>query len=669
MTVQRTLLRIHLFLFLLCFAVLPLCAQDWKPIDPAHVALKAPTIDKEADAEGLFWEIKVQDETSSYGDVERGLYHYARIKIFTERGVEKHGKVDLLYPNLSRWNITQIAARTIKPDGSIVEMKKDAVFDREVIKMSGLKLKAKNFALPAVTPGSIIEYRWKETRPAQIHMRLELQREYPIQQVMYYVKPGSDITVDGKLAGMKSMTFHGQTTPFVRQPNGFHLTTASSVPAFKEEARMPPEDQVKAWMLLYYSGDDKKTPQAYWQALGKKNYDLLKGMMKVNDDVRKAATTIIGDATANDQKLQRLLEYVRTKIRNVYADEERMTPEELKKMKENRSPADTLKNGYGSSQDIDMLFAALATAAGFEARNISLPDRSDIFFDPNFPDDYFLNANDVAIKAGEGWMLFDPSSKYVPFGMLRWEQEGVQGLLADPKEPGFIKVAISPAERSLTKRTAKLKLAEDGSLTGTVRVEFNGHPAAAEKEALDEKSASEREEYVSNRWKSRLAGVEITDIKFENVTDPFKPLVYTAQVKVPGYAERTGKRLFVQPAFFQKNIAALFNTSQREHAIYFNYPWLEDDSINIELPEGWALDNPEAPSSIPLGGAGNYKVRLAMTKDAKTLIYERTFKFEGLLFQKDVYPQLKQAFDTIHLQDNHAVTLKQGPPPAPAVKQ
>ena len=104
----------------------------------------------------------------------------------------------------------------------------------------------------------------------------------------------------------------------------------------------------------------------------------------------------------------------------------------------------------------------------------------------------------------------------------------------------------------------------------------------------------------------------------------------------------------------------MFSTSTRQHDVYFNYAWLEDDTLNIELPEGYGLDNAEAPSSFALGQDGDYKVRLAVTKDAKTLIYERKFKFEGLLFPKTTYPDLKRAFDMIHQQDNHAVTLKQG---------
>jgi hypothetical protein len=337
-----------------------------------------------------------------------------------------------------------------------------------------------------------------------------------------------------------------------------------------------------------------------------------------------------------------------------------MSDEERKKLKENRSSADTLAHGYGNARDIDLLFAALALAAGFDARVINLPDRSDIFFDPSFADDYFLNSYSIAVKVGEQWKAIDASSRYVPYGMLHWQHEGVKGLLGDPKEMAFVTTAMTPAAKSLVHRSGKFRLSEDGTLEGAIRLEYTGHPAIREKEELDEKSEAEREEALRNLIKKRLGEVEVTDIKLENLTDPFKPVVYSYKLKIPGYAERTGKRLFIQPAFFQKGIAPLFSTSTRQHDIYFNYPWQEEDMINIELPEGYGLDNAESPASFALGQIGDYKVRLAITKDAKTLIYERRFKFEGMLFPKTSYGDLKRAFDMIHQQDNHAVTLKQG---------
>ena len=668
MTRQLPLARLFcLVLFSLC--ALPAYAQDWKPLDPAHVTLKAPTIDKDADAEAIFWEVRMQDEPDGYGSIQRALNHYVRLKIFTERGVEQHGKVDIYYFTLRNGssNVSNIAGRTYKPDGTMVELKKDAVFDREVVKQGGLKLKAKNFALPAVTPGCIVEYRWKETLPASAYERLHLQREYPIQLVKYYVRPASDVGLaSGPSAGMRSMTFHGQTTPFVKEPNGFWSTTATNVPAFKEEPRMPPEDAVRAWVLLYYAASDKLVPQEYWKMMGKKLNEEFKGLLKVNDDVKKAAASIIGDAAEPEQKLQRLVEYCRTKIRYINDPVNKMSEEERKKLKENKSPADTLAHGYGYKLDINLLCGALALAAGFDVRGIRMPDRSDIFFDPNFPDDVFLDARGVAVKLGEQWKVLDAASRYMPFGTQPWEHEGVQALVGDPKELIFARTGITPAEKSQIKRNAQLRLSEDGTLEGTVRVVYTGHPGIREKQELDEKSDSEREEYLRNNLKKRLGSeAELSEIKLENVTDQFKPFTYSYKFKYPGYAERTGKRLFVQPAFFQKGVGPMFSTSARQHDIYFNYAWTEDDAINIELPEGYSLDNAEAPNSFTIGQIGDYKVRLAITKDAKTLIYERKFKFEGMLFPKTTYSELKRAFDQIHQQDNHAVTLKQG---AAAVK-
>jgi len=634
--------------------------QAWKPIDPAHVALKAPVVEKDADAEALSWEVYFKDELD--GSVPRKVFsHYIRIKVFTQRGVENHGKVDLIYSN--RGAIRDIAARTIKPDGAIVEMKKDAVFDREIMRLSGLKLKAKSFALPAVEPGAIVEYRWIEERPlTSLYTRLHFQREIPVQAVKYYIKPMSELRM-----GMRSISFHCPDVPIVRERDGYYSVSFNSLPAFHEEPHMPPEDQVRAWMLLYYSEKDKIAPEKFWKEHGKTVYEENKGAMKVNDEVRRAAVEAIGDASAPEQKLERLVAFCRTKIKNVYDDTTVMNEQERKKLKDNRSPADTLKRGYGNGRDIDLLFAALATAAGFETRLVNLPDRGDMFFDPNISDDYFLNVYDVAVKVGADWKFVDPSSNYVPFGMLRWQQEGQQALLADSKDPVFIKTPISPAERSMEKRTAKLRLNEDGTLEGEARIEYTGHFAVEKKEEYDEESPAEREKRAYAALAKRIGNVQVTEIKFENVTDPFKPLVISYKVRVQGYAERTGKRLFLQPGFFKKGVGPLFPTTERKHDVYFYYPWAEEDDIVIELPAGYALDNAESPGDLALGDLGHLKVKISVTKDQRTLIYNRQFRFTGMFFSKGVYQNLKRAFDTVHQSDNHTITLKQGT--AAAVKQ
>src|SRR5262249_48338579 len=138
----------------LCIGSRPALADkaDWKPIDPAEISLKASAIDRDADAEAIFWDIQVEDHGN-----EAVLSHYIRIKIFNERGRDSQSQVDLFFAGKNK--IEDIVGRTIKADGTAVELSSNAVFERTLIRAKGLKVQAKSFALPGVESGAVIEYR------------------------------------------------------------------------------------------------------------------------------------------------------------------------------------------------------------------------------------------------------------------------------------------------------------------------------------------------------------------------------------------------------------------------------------------------------------------------------------------------------------------------------
>jgi hypothetical protein len=651
---------------LLCLLV-ALCAcaarasasdNDWKPIDPAQLAMKTPLVEKDADAEAIFWEVRADD-----GDEQDFvLSNYIRIKIFTDRGRESQSKVEIPYYGDTR--IKDIAARTIKPDGSIVELKKEDIFDKTIVRQGGNKLRAKSFALQGVEPGSIVEYRWREVHPnsSADRIRLRFQRDIPIENVTYYIKPSANI--EGASA-MRFQPFRMEQPKFNKEKNGFFSTSLANVPAYREEPNMPPEDEVRKWMLIYYSKDDKIDPTAYWSMVGKGFYEANKSGMKVNDEVKRKAAEIIGDAQTPEQKLERLYDFCRTKIKNLNDDAIGLTDIDREKLKDTKSPADTIKQGQGSSRSIDQLFAALAQSAGFDARPALLGDRSDHFFDPSFANTYFIDQVIIAVKVGNDWRFYDPSETYLPAGMLAWGAEMQDALVSDPKEPVWVKTPLSPPEKSVETRTAKLKLLDDGTLEGMVHVEYTGHAGAYMKEYNDDDSPQQREETLRDRVKARMSTAEITDVKIENVTDPIKPFTYEYKVRVPGYAQRTGKRLFLQPAFFERGLSPLFPTSDRRNPIYFHYPWSESDTVEIELPEGFTLDSADAPTPFTANNVSGYDVKIGVTKDGHTLVYHRTFFFGGggaraLLFPLAAYPQLKTLFDEMNKRDNHTITLRQG---------
>jgi len=633
--------------------------DEWEPVNPADLSSKTAVVDKDADAEAVFWKVRVADDLEG-GDPRTVLNHYVRIKIFTDRGRETYSRVDITY--LTGTDIKDVAARTIKPDGSIVELKKEDVFEKTIVKVSGVKLRAKSFALPGVETGAIVEYRWREVRNNSItfYDRFELQRDIPVRLVEYHLKPARFQSFTS--IGMNARTYHGNTTPFVKEKDGFFLTTMTNVPPFREEPRMPPENQMRAWMLVYYTTEENLPAEKLWPKVGREVYEAYKPVLKPTDEIRKATAEAIGDAATPQEKLVRLYNYSRDKIKNINDDAEGISKEERAKIKENKTPTDTLKRGTGTGEDIDVLFAAMANAAGFDARITRTSDREKIFFNNASNDRYWLNGYNVAVLLDGQWRFFDPASKYVPFGMLRWQEEGEKTLIPDPKEAIWVQTPISEPQKSLMKRTAKLTLTEDGTLEGDVQIEFTGQLANEKKEEIDEESQARREESLTDDVKAQLNSAELTKVRIENVTDPVKPLIHAYHIRVPGYAQRTGKRLFLQPAFFQRGLKPVFSDSARQYPVYFHYPWLEEDEVTIELPAGFSLDNADAPAPFSGGPVGEYKATIGITKDGRTLHFQRSFFFGGggnILFPVGAYPQLKNFFDVLNTQDSHTITLKQ----------
>lgn len=624
--------------------------EEWRPVDAADLALKAAVVEPNADAEAIFWDIRIDDA----GGDDLVLNHYIRIKIFTERGRDKYSKVDI--PYFEGIKIKDVAARTIKPDGSIVELAKEDIIEKTIVKVSGHKLRTKTFAFPGIEIGAIIEYKWKEVRSntSAHQLRLQFQRDISVQAVTYRIKPARNEMLYVRPFNMAPFNF--QT-----EKNGFAVTTVNNVPAFHEEPMMPPEDNVKSWAMVRYEGFFVLSS---YVSLAYEFNSIFQPFMKVDDDIKKKSAELVKGAAGTDEKLQRILEFCRSNIKNTNDKNAGFTEEQLGKLKENKKPSDTLKRGVGSAIDINLLFAALANAAGLEARVALLPDRGKRFFERGGYVPGALQPSSIAVRMGETWKFFDLSDKYVTPPMLRWQEEGVDGMTVD-SHPEWLKTPMSPPEKSKEKRIAAFRLDENGTLEGDVSIEYTGHLAVERKLLNDDDSPIQREENLKEAVKGRMSSAELTNIVIENATDPVKPFIYKYHVRVPEYAQRTGKRLFLQPGYFQKGIDALFSAGTRRYPIYFHFPWSEEDRITISLPKGYALDNADRPTPIVAGEICKHEINIGITKDQMHLIYNRNFFFGGqdtILFPVETYSQIKRLFDQINKADNHIIPLKQSSP-------
>jgi hypothetical protein len=305
----------------------------------------------------------------------------------------------------------------------------------------------------------------------------------------------------------------------------------------------------------------------------------------------------------------------------------------------------------------------MATSLGYETRIAFTGDRSKMLFEPDMTNEAFIHPAAIAVKFGENWKFYDPGMSFMPPGMLAWNEENVWALLVGEGNYSWVKTPLSDINKTFSKRTGKFKLLEDGTLEGTVKTEYSGQMGLSYKMDNYDQSANQREENLKNEIKSRMSTAEISDVQIENITEPNKPFTYQYKVRVPNYAQRTGKRLFLQPGFFEYGENPAFSTATRKYDVYFNYPWSENDTVEIDLPKGFSLDNADTPGELSdPQKIGSLKIYMGVDKAGNFLKYERKFHFGGggvILFPVGNYQPLKTMFDAFHKADTHTITLKQ----------
>lgn len=296
-------MRIYAYLLVfLWLAPAQMRPADWRPVGTDELTRKTPKVDPGADAEAIFWDVHVEDRLQG-SNFSLSLIHYVRIKIFTDRGKEKFATVEI--PRLGRTSISDVAARTVKPDGSVVELTKESIFDRELLKTKGLKVKGKTFALPNVEVGDVVEYRYRETHEDETasYMHLLFQRDIPMWSVTYHLKP---LQLPWAPFQMRTLPFQCHPPAFHREPDGFYSTSLTDVPAFREESDMPPEEQVRAWVLIYYEAESKADPDKYWKQIGKEDFSNFKPRMKADNLVKNTAAELTSGIDASAAKLSAL---------------------------------------------------------------------------------------------------------------------------------------------------------------------------------------------------------------------------------------------------------------------------------------------------------------------------------------------------------------------------
>ncbi|HSQ60425.1 MAG TPA: DUF3857 domain-containing protein [Acidobacteriota bacterium] len=642
---------------LLAPAATATAGAKWEKVDPADAALTAPTVDPESGAEVLLWRISVEDAVTG-PSVYSSVTHFLRVKVFDERGAASAGNAEILYDKGTV--ILDFAARTVRTDGSMVEVPRTDRFERTVVKAGGVKRKALAFAFPSVTPGAILEYRWSERRyDYDIEaVSLVLQRDLPVRLRELRVKP---LPLGMTEWNFKMRCFGMPPPAFALDRDGFQRALLPPIRGLQTEPHMPPEYQTVPWATFYYTRTDDQKLDELWKEFARDQFAALSNRLKVDDAVKRTAAEITAGIAGDADRLNRLADWCRGSIENWNDDRLGAPVRDLEAMPRNKTPAETLSRKGGRANDLVYLFVALGRASGLDVRVALTGDRSEFFFDSRMGLKGFLDNPIAVARIGERLHFYDPGIRWLRGEGLAWWEDGQEALIVDRERAEFVPVPMTPPDSTRYVRVAHLRLADDGTLDGEVRLEFHGAAAAAEREYLDDLTPEERLERIRKRYLPQVAELVTSNAAFEHLEDTGRPLVAACAVRVPRYATVIGSRFLAPVAFFQSDHQATFPSDERRHPIYFHFPWSDEDTVSLALPEGFEVEGAPDLEPLVVKGVGAYRSSIVVAMDGRTARFHRSFRFgdgDAIYFPQSQYAGLKKVFDGVHERDRITVSLK-----------
>ncbi len=235
-------------LFLIATLSTSLWSISFQPVSPEELKMTTEPKAPGAPAIILFREVDRDDRGyTAHEDV------YFRIKILTEEG-RKYADIEIPFFK-GEGNIVNIHARTIKPDGTIVDFNGKA-FDKSIVKARGLKYMAKTFTMPDVQVGSILEYYYTENlRNIVFDSHWILSNELFTKKAKFTLNPYNSNYISINLRWTWNLLPPGTAQP-AQAPNHIISLEAADIPAFQTEDYMPPENELKSRVDFIYSEDD-----------------------------------------------------------------------------------------------------------------------------------------------------------------------------------------------------------------------------------------------------------------------------------------------------------------------------------------------------------------------------------------------------------------------------
>lgn len=517
------------------------------------------------------------------------------------------------------------------------------------------------FTLPNVRVGSVIEFKYSvKSENILSFPSFTFQREIPVNYAEYktevpvyyvykkvikgYIDVKSEAKVESASRRYVDEYHNGHTADYMQVVNT-HI--AKDIPAIKKEDYVDNIDNYTSTIdyelevIRNPDQPDKNLAQT-WEGVTKTIFD--------DDDFGKQLNTrqyfdadlqrITAGLESREDKINAIFNYVKTKMNwnkqfGIYTDTG------VKKAYENRT---------GNIAEINFILISMLNVSGIITYPVLVSTVKNGI--TTFPNRTAFNYVVAAVELDGKRILLDAAGEFtapgiLPVYVLNWKGRLIRQYGASEE------INMVPSASSKNTVTMMSAIDKEGKISGKLRI------IKTDYEALDFRTkyaGTNREAYLE-RLENTLKGLVIKNYVLENEMAPASPIQQTFEFTSDNVTEVIGDKMYIEPLLFFTQPKNPFVEESRKLPVFFGYPTQYKYTLNIDIPEGYAIESIPQPIAITTGeGVATFKFNIQASANKIQIVV--TSEINSMLVAAEFYPILKDYYKKMIDKQNEKIILK-----------
>jgi hypothetical protein len=571
-------------------------------------------------------------------------------KLFNERARDLLAEVDLPY-NSSYQNLRVLSARTIKKDGTIVDVRP------EDIRVSSAAhdflmyddAQGVGFSMPAIEDDCVIDYTWEEiTRPllmpGQFWTYWGFSGPEPVGLCRYVLKTPAEKKLNFKVYNDDSL----QPTVTLSTDGKFKTYTweRTNLKPIELEPNMPALSDVQSWMEV--SSLDSWQDVAHWF------WGLQSPQARATPAINATVSNLIAGKTTDDEKARAIYDWVANRTRYVGLEFglSAFRPHAATEVHDKR---------YGDCKDKANLLITMLGLAGIKAKPVLLHADERRLTSDGLPTLNAFNHCIAVADVGGKEIWLDATAETCAYGDIPYSDRGVQALIVGEGKGEFKTIpSYQPQENGADIR-ARIALQADGSAEASYEIIMRGESGQGLRAAVRSRTPAERKEMMVKMAQRFANGATLKSFDLPDGTDKTGPFVFKMTTSAPSFTEQADDLLIV-PIGMAGNAPQSSPYTQEKRV----WPIVEEDAsithseTTLVLPSGYVAGN--LPADLDMTNAlQDYRRKMTKSADGRSLTIVSDMTVRPGRVPATEYDKIKDYYTALVKTANQKIVLKKAP--------